>query len=93
MLDLLSRMNDKDKQQVCGCMIMLGCIECGNMMSASCLAQAKPWEYSLQIQDSNNADVLLDSGLKLSNIIVILCSKLLDYILLKSGNVSGLYCT
>ena len=49
--------------------------------------------YSLQIQDSNNADVLLDSGLKLSNIIVILCSKLLDYILLKSGNISGLYLT
>ena len=47
----------------------------------------------LQIQDSNNADVLLGSGLKLSNIIVILCSKLLDYILLKSGNMSGLYCT
>ena len=48
---------------------------------------------SLQIQDSNNADVLLDSGLKLSNIIVILCSKLLDYILLKSGYISGLCCT
>ena len=41
---------------------------------------------SLQIQDSNNADVLLDSGLKLSGIIVTLCSKLLDYILLKSGS-------
>ena len=41
---------------------------------------------SLQIQDSNNADVLLDSGLKLSDIIVNLCSKLLDYILLKSGS-------
>ena len=41
---------------------------------------------SLQIQDSNNADVLLDSGLKLSDIIVTLCSKLLDYILLKSGS-------
>ena len=38
-------------------------------------------------------NVLLDSGLKLSNIIVILCSKLLDYILLKSGNISGLYFT
>ena len=48
---------------------------------------------SLQIQDSNNADVLLDSGLKLSNIIVTLCSKLLAYILLKSGNISGLYFT
>ena len=36
-------------------------------------------------------DVLLDSGLKLSNIIVILCSKLLDYILLKSGSISGSY--
>ena len=47
----------------------------------------------LQIHDPHNADVLLDSGLKLSNIIVILCSKLLDYILLKSGNMSGLYCT
>ena len=34
----------------------------------------------------NNADVLLDSGLKLSDIIVILCSKLLDYVLLKSGS-------
>ena len=45
----------------------------------------------LQIQDSNNVDVLLDSGLKLSDIIVILCSKLLDYILLKSGSISGLY--
>ena len=40
---------------------------------------------SLQIQDSNNAEVLLDNGLKLSDIIVTLCSKLLDYILLKSG--------
>ena len=33
---------------------------------------------------------LLDSGLKLSNIIVILYSKLLDYILLKSGSISGI---
>ena len=31
---------------------------------------------SLQIQDSNNADVLLDSGLNLFDIIVNLCSKL-----------------
>ena len=38
---------------------------------------------ALQIQDSNNADVLLDSGIKLYDIIVILYSKLLDYILLK----------
>ena len=76
MHDLLSHMNDKDKQQVCG-----------NMMSASCLAQARiNHAFSLQIQDSNNADVLLDSGLKLSDIIVTLCSKLLDYILLKSGS-------
>ena len=57
-------------------------------MSASCLAQARINHeiYSLQIQDSNNADVLLDSGLKLSDIIVTLCSKFLDYILLKSGS-------
>ena len=39
-----------------------------------------------QIHDSNNAHVLLDSGLTLSDIIVTLCSKLLDYILLKSGS-------
>ena len=30
--------------------------------------------------------MLLDSGLKLSDVIVTLCSKLLDYILLKSGS-------
>ena len=60
MLDLLSCMNDKDKQQVCG-----------NIMSASCLAQARiNHAFSLQIQ--NNADVLLDTGLKLSDIIVTL---------------------
>ena len=41
---------------------------------------------SLQIQDSNNADVLLDSGLNLSDIIVNLCSKLYYQVLLKSGN-------
>ena len=31
---------------------------------------------SLQIQDSNNADVMLDSGINVFNIIVNLCSKL-----------------
>ena len=41
---------------------------------------------SLQIQDSNNADVLLDSGLNLFDIIVNLCSKLHCEVLLKSGN-------
>ena len=41
---------------------------------------------SLQIQDSNNADVLLDSGLNLFDIIVNLCSKLYYEVLLKSGN-------
>ena len=41
---------------------------------------------SLQIQDSNNADVLLDSGLNLFDIIVNLCSKLHYEVLLKSGN-------
>ena len=41
---------------------------------------------SLQIQDSNNADVLLDSGLNLFDIIVNLCSKLYCEVLLKSGN-------
>ena len=41
---------------------------------------------SLQIQDSNNADVLLDSGLNLFEIIVNLCSKLYYEVLLKSGN-------
>ena len=41
---------------------------------------------SLQIQDSNNADVLLDSGLNLFDIIVNLCSKLYYEVLQKSGN-------
>ena len=41
MLDLQSWLKGKDKQQVWGCMVVLGCIECGNMMSASCLAQAR----------------------------------------------------
>ena len=41
---------------------------------------------SLQIQNSNNADVLLDSRLKLFNIIANLCSKLYYEVLLKSGN-------
>ena len=41
---------------------------------------------SLQIQDSNNADVLLDSALNLSDIIVNLWSKLHYEVLLKTGN-------
>ena len=41
---------------------------------------------SLQIQNSNNADVLLDSGLNLFDITVNLCSKLYYEVLLKSGN-------
>ena len=41
---------------------------------------------SLQIQDSNNADVLLDSGLDIFDIIVNLFSKLHYKVLLKSGN-------
>ena len=41
---------------------------------------------SLQIQDSNNVDVLLDSGLNLFVIIANLCSKLYYEVLLKSGN-------
>ena len=41
---------------------------------------------SLQIQYSNNADVLLDSGLNLFNFIANLCSKLYYEVLLKSGN-------
>ena len=41
---------------------------------------------SLQIQDSNNADVLLDNELNLSDIIVNLCSKSHYEVVLKSGN-------
>ena len=41
---------------------------------------------SLPIQNSNNADVLLDSGLNLFNIIANLCSKLYSEVLLKSWN-------
>ena len=40
---------------------------------------------SLQIWNSNNADVLLDSGLNLFDIIANLCSKLHYEVLLKSG--------
>ena len=41
---------------------------------------------SLQIQNSNNADMLLDSGLNLFDIIANLYSKLYFEVLLKSGN-------
>ena len=41
---------------------------------------------SPQIRNSNNADVLLDSGLNLFNIMVNLCFKLYCDVLLKSGN-------
>ena len=67
-----NKFNNGEFQQVCDCMVVLECMECGNMISASCLAQARlnHENTSLQIQDSNNAEVLLDSGLKLSDIIV-----------------------
>ena len=41
---------------------------------------------SLQIQNSNNADVLLGSGLNSFNIMANLCYKLYYEVLLKSGN-------
>ena len=41
---------------------------------------------SLQIQNSNNADVLFDSELNLFDIMANLCSKLYCEVLLKSGN-------
>ena len=41
---------------------------------------------SIQIQNSNNADVLFDSGLNLFDIIANLCSKLYYEVLLKSGH-------
>ena len=41
---------------------------------------------SLQIWNSNNADVLLNSGLNLFDIMANLCSKLYDEVLLKSWN-------
>ena len=41
---------------------------------------------SLQIRNSNNADILLDSGLNLFDIMANLCSKLYCEVLLKSGN-------
>ena len=41
---------------------------------------------SLQILNSNNADVLLDSGLNLFDIMANLCSKLCCEVLLKSWN-------
>ena len=44
---------------------------------------------SLQIQNSNNADVLLDSGLNLFDIIANLCSKLF---IRSATEVRKLYC-
>ena len=41
---------------------------------------------SLQIRNSKNADVLLDSGLNLFDIMANLCSKLYCEVLLKSWN-------
>ena len=41
---------------------------------------------SLQIRNSNNADMLLDSGLNLFDIMANLCSKLYCEVLLKSEN-------
>ena len=41
---------------------------------------------SLQIRKTNNADVPLDSGLNLFDIMANLCSKLYCEVLLKSGN-------
>ena len=41
---------------------------------------------SLQIRNSNNADMLLDSGLNLFDTMANLCSKLYCKVLLKSGN-------
>ena len=41
---------------------------------------------SLQTQNSNNADVLLDGGLNLFDVVANLCSKLYYEVLLKSGN-------
>ena len=41
---------------------------------------------SFQIRNANNADVHLDSGLNLFNIMANLCSKLYSEVLLKSGN-------
>ena len=41
---------------------------------------------SLQIRNSNNAEVLLDSGLNLFDIMANLCSKLYCEVLLKSRN-------
>ena len=41
---------------------------------------------SLQIRNSNNTDVLLNSGLNLFDIMANLCSKIYCEVLLKSGN-------
>ena len=61
-----------------------------------CIGFHLVWDFSetsLQVLDSTNTDLLLDSGFKLSDIILNLCSQLLDYILLKSGSISVLYFT
>ena len=61
-------MNDKDKQQVYDCIrayLVLGTVPLGITILSS-----------FQLLTSNNADILLGSGLKLSGIIINLCSEL-----------------
>ena len=71
----------------CNFSLMMGNSSRCAMTSASvCGNCVKYLASSLQFLDSINADLLLDSGFKLPDTIAILCSKLLDYILLKSGN-------
>ena len=56
-----NKFNDGEFQQMCGNVIT----------SASCLAQARINHENIHFRfRTNNADVLLDSGLKLSDIIV-----------------------
>ena len=71
-----SRLNGIDKQQLYRCIrvhLMHGNSFFGN-------------NYFVFTQTSNHAHVPLDSGFELSDIVVNLCSKLLDYVFLKAGS-------
>ena len=70
-------------------MVQAGCDLLKQVLTSCCVWQVNSVAWlvmSLQIQNSNNVDVLLDSGLNLFDIMANLCSKLYCEVLLKSWN-------
>ena len=70
-------------------MVQAGCDQLKPVLTSCCAWQVNSVAWlvaSLQIRNSNNADVLLDSGLNLFDIMASLCSKLYCEVVLKSWN-------